>query len=44
MPQVLLDTFVIRSMLVPAIMFLLGPRNWWPTRMPQPSYAAPVNV
>ena len=31
---VLIDTFVIRSMLVPAIMFLIGSRNWWPSKMP----------
>lgn len=27
---VLLDTFVVRSFLVPACMVLLGERNWWP--------------
>jgi RND superfamily putative drug exporter len=27
---VLVDTFVVRSLLVPAIAILLGPRNWWP--------------
>lgn len=31
---VLLDTFVIRSCLVPAIVSLLGPLNWWPRKMP----------
>jgi RND superfamily putative drug exporter len=27
---VLLDTFVVRSLLVPALAFELGPRVWWP--------------
>jgi RND superfamily putative drug exporter len=27
----LLDTFIVRSMLVPAIAALLGPWNWWPS-------------
>jgi RND superfamily putative drug exporter len=28
----LVDTFVVRSILVPSIAFLLGERNWWPSR------------
>ncbi|MET8122922.1 MMPL family transporter [Micromonospora sp. NPDC005291] len=28
----LLDTFVIRTLLVPAIAVKVGPRNWWPGR------------
>ena len=35
--SVLLDTFVVRTLLLPAIMSLLGPLNWWPRRMPTPS-------
>eukprot|EP00053_Salpingoeca_punica_P017212 m.165058 g.165058 ORF g.165058 m.165058 type:complete len:848 (+) comp17149_c3_seq7:3642-6185(+) len=31
---VLVDTFVIRTLLVPACMFLLGRLNWWPGTMP----------
>src|SRR4029079_4208891 len=27
---VLLDTFIVRSVLVPALTFALGPRVWWP--------------
>jgi RND superfamily putative drug exporter len=27
---VLLDTFVVRSVLVPALVFDIGPRVWWP--------------
>ena len=28
----LIDTFVVRIFLVPSIAFLLGDRNWWPSR------------
>jgi RND superfamily putative drug exporter len=39
---VLLDTFVIRTALVPAIAVLLGRWNWWPGRAPKaPARAAP---
>jgi len=30
---VLLDTFLVRSVVVPALAFLLGERFWWPARM-----------
>lgn len=30
---VLLDTFVVRSVLVPALTFELGPRIWWPSSL-----------
>jgi RND superfamily putative drug exporter len=30
---VLLDTFIVRSLLVPAISFELGPRTWWPSTL-----------
>ena len=30
---VLLDTFVVRSILVPALTFELGERVWWPSRL-----------
>jgi RND superfamily putative drug exporter len=30
---VLLDTLVVRSLLVPALCFQLGPRTWWPSRL-----------
>ncbi|HEV7187024.1 MAG TPA: MMPL family transporter [Blastococcus sp.] len=37
---VLLDTFVVRSLLVPAAVYLIGDRIWWPSklarRVPQP--------
>ena len=32
---VLLDTLVIRTMVVPAIMVMLGKINWWPSTMPK---------
>ncbi len=28
----LVDTFLVRTMLVPSIAFLLGDKNWWPSR------------
>ena len=28
---VVMDTFVVRTILVPAIVVLLGRRNWWPS-------------
>lgn len=30
---VLLDTFIVRSLLVPALVFELGPRIWWPSSL-----------
>jgi RND superfamily putative drug exporter len=30
---VLLDTFVVRSVLVPALTLELGERTWWPSRL-----------
>ena len=30
---VLLDTFLVRSVLVPALGFDIGPRIWWPSRL-----------
>lgn len=35
--SVLLDTFVVRTVLLPAIMSLLGRLNWWPRTMPPPN-------
>jgi RND superfamily putative drug exporter len=40
---VLLDTFVVRSICVPAIVWLVGDRSWWPSRLgPEPEPEAPV--
>jgi RND superfamily putative drug exporter len=30
---VLLDTFLVRSILVPALVFDIGPRVWWPSSL-----------
>ena len=30
---VLLDTFVVRTLLVPALVYDIGPRVWWPSRL-----------
>ena len=30
---VLLDTFVVRSVLVPALVFDIGPKVWWPSTL-----------
>ncbi len=43
---VLLDTFVVRSLLVPALVYDIGPKVWWPSRLsrvedPRPRHALP---
>ncbi|MGW5367951.1 MMPL family transporter [Streptomyces sp. NPDC004011] len=38
---VLLDTLVVRSLLVPALVLDIGPRAWWPSVLPRDG-AAPV--
>ncbi|MEU8131585.1 efflux RND transporter permease subunit [Micromonospora sp. NPDC049049] len=39
---VLLDTLLVRTVLVPALAFLLGDRFWWPGRItPDPAQATP---
>ena len=44
---VLLDTIVVRSLLVPALVLDMGPRSWWPSRVGTPGRhragAAPVD-
>jgi RND superfamily putative drug exporter len=32
----LLDTFLVRTITVPAIAVLVGKANWWPSRLPPP--------
>ena len=34
---VLLDTFVVRSILVPALVLDIGPKTWWPSRLARPA-------
>ncbi|MDI3330765.1 MAG: MMPL family transporter [Micrococcus sp.] len=33
---VLLDTFLVRSLLVPALTYDIGPKVWWPSRLSRP--------
>ncbi|WP_327738690.1 MMPL family transporter [Streptomyces nojiriensis] len=37
---VLLDTLVVRSLLVPALIIDIGPRVWWPSALARPAAAA----
>ena len=37
---ILLDTFVVRTLLVPAVALLLGDRSWWPGRQEVASFEA----
>ena len=39
---VLLDTLLVRSMLVPAITFDLGKRIWWPSRLSREDVSSSV--
>jgi RND superfamily putative drug exporter len=34
---VLLDTLIVRSILVPALVFDIGPKIWWPSRLAKAS-------
>src|SRR5207302_3753948 len=38
---VLLDTFFVRTLLVPSIALLLGRWNWWPSALSRPPASAP---
>ncbi|MFF3291038.1 MMPL family transporter [Streptomyces sp. NPDC003023] len=38
---VLLDTLVVRSLLVPALVLDIGPRGWWPSRLSRAGTATP---
>jgi putative drug exporter of the RND superfamily len=35
---VLMDTFIVRTILVPCTVLLLGRWNWWPSRMSRPDF------
>jgi len=40
---VLLDTLLVRTVLVPALALLLGDAFWWPRRVsPEPAQASPT--
>ncbi|MGH2871901.1 MAG: MMPL family transporter, partial [Solirubrobacteraceae bacterium] len=30
---ILMDTFLVRTLLVPSVVILLGSRNWWPSTL-----------
>jgi len=38
---ILMDTFLVRTLLVPSTVILLGARNWWPSRMGRPHERRP---
>ena len=38
---VLLDTFIVRSVLVPALVFDIGPRIWWPSKLWREDHVEP---
>jgi RND superfamily putative drug exporter len=39
---VLIDTLIVRSILVPAVTFELGERTWWPSRLARRQASTPV--
>ena len=39
---VLLDTLVVRTVLVPALALRLGDRFWWPARAPEGARGRPL--
>ncbi|WP_412180320.1 MMPL family transporter [Streptomyces yangpuensis] len=41
---VLLDTLVVRSLLVPALVADIGPRAWWPSTLARPAADRPLPV
>jgi putative drug exporter of the RND superfamily len=38
---ILMDTFLVRTLLVPSTVVLLGRWNWWPSRMSRPGALPP---
>jgi RND superfamily putative drug exporter len=41
---VLLDTFFVRTLLVPAIVILCGRYNWWPSKLARATPRLPVTA
>ncbi|MFJ9945222.1 MMPL family transporter [Streptomyces erythrochromogenes] len=41
---VLLDTLVVRSLLVPALVIDIGPHSWWPSSLARGSHTAPAGT
>lgn len=39
---VLLDTFLVRSILVPALVLDAGPKTWWPSRLAREDHVGPL--
>jgi len=36
---ILMDTFLVRALLIPSTVVLLGRLNWWPSRLSRPDQA-----
>jgi putative drug exporter of the RND superfamily len=41
---VLVDSFIVRSIVVPSLMSIFGARSWWPNRPPRPQGAVPAEA
>jgi len=41
---ILMDTFLVRTLLVPSAVALLGRWNWWPARMGRPEHSAHLAI
>jgi putative drug exporter of the RND superfamily len=41
---ILLDTFLVRTVVIPALFTLIGPRVWWPARLDPSGKHHPANV
>ncbi|HEX9543443.1 MAG TPA: MMPL family transporter, partial [Streptosporangiaceae bacterium] len=38
---VLIDTFLVRTLMVPAVVVICGRRNWWPSKLGRPGVTRP---
>ena len=41
---ILLDTFVVRTVVIPALFTLIGPRIWWPALIDKAGFDEPIKV